>query len=430
MNLQSLCDQAAAYLQQGNPAEAERLYVQVLAAEPANPTANHLLGVIRSRQGFHGEALAHYDRALAQTPDDPAMLFNRGNALYDLKRFADALASYDRALALRPDIAVLHNNRGNALFALRRLEDALQSYSHALAIRPGDKEARSNSTHMLHQMAALAWTEKRDAKSAIRALEQLLRLDPEFEYVRGELLHMKMFGADWRGLKQDQVAIDAGVRAGKRVITPFAYQALSESPKDLQACAVIVADLLFPAQPAPWTGGERAHQKIRIGYVSGELREQATAYLAAGLYEAHDRGKFEILAFDSGASDFSPMRRRLEAAFDSIIPIAHLTDQQAAETVLSEEIDILVNLNGYFGAQRMGVFARRPAPIQVNYLGFPGTLGAPYMDYILADRIVIPPGERQFYSEKVVWLPDSYQVNDSKRRVAEAHAGPGRKRAA
>ena len=158
-----------------------------------------------------------------------------------------------------------------------------------------------------------------------------------------------------------------------------------------------------------------------MGYISGEFRAQATQYLAAGLYERHDREEFEIIAFDSGQGDGSAMRRRLEAAFDRIIDISRLADREAAEKILSEEIDIAVNLNGYFGKQRMGVFALRPAPIQVNYLGFPGTLGAPYMDYILADRIVIPDEDRSHYSEQVVWLPDCYQVNDDKRAVAGTH---------
>ena len=126
----------------------------------------------------------------------------------------------------------------------------------------------------------------------------------------------------------------------------------------------------------------------------------------------HDRQRFEIIAFDNGASDDSAIRARLEKAFDKIVAIAHLPDHVAADRIRAEEIDILVNLNGYFGSHRMGVFARKPAPVQVNFLGFPATLGAPYMDYILADRVVIPEEERCHYSEQVVHLPDCYQVND------------------
>jgi predicted O-linked N-acetylglucosamine transferase (SPINDLY family) len=139
----------------------------------------------------------------------------------------------------------------------------------------------------------------------------------------------------------------------------------------------------------------------------------------AGVYEHHDRERFEVIAIDNGAPDGSPMRRRLEAAFDRIIPIAKVSDNVAAASVRAAEIDILVNLNGYFGTPRMGLFARRASPIQINYLGFPATLGAPCMDYILADPIVIPESERQYYTEAVAWLPGSYQANDCRRAIAD-----------
>jgi predicted O-linked N-acetylglucosamine transferase (SPINDLY family) len=139
----------------------------------------------------------------------------------------------------------------------------------------------------------------------------------------------------------------------------------------------------------------------------------------AGLYEAHDRERFEVVGVDNGGPNASDMRKRLDAAFDDVIDISKLPDREAAERIQAAQIDILVDLNGYFGAPRIGVFARRPAPLQVNYLGFPGTLGVPYVDYIIADNIVIPEGERCFYDEQVVWLPNSYQANDRKRPIAD-----------
>jgi predicted O-linked N-acetylglucosamine transferase (SPINDLY family) len=151
-------------------------------------------------------------------------------------------------------------------------------------------------------------------------------------------------------------------------------------------------------------------------------------YLAAGLFEKHDRERFEVVGFDNSRDDQSQMRRRVNMAFDRFLPIQSLSDQDAAQLIEAQDIDILVNLNGYFGKERTGVFALRPAPLQVNYLGFPGTLGTPTMDYILADRIVIPDEERRYYAEQVVWLPHSYQVNDDKRRIAQdrpTRAGEG-----
>jgi predicted O-linked N-acetylglucosamine transferase (SPINDLY family) len=153
--------------------------------------------------------------------------------------------------------------------------------------------------------------------------------------------------------------------------------------------------------------------------VSGELREQATSYLAAGLFECHDRNKFEILALSTGINDGSPMRRRLEAAFDSIVDVQLESDRTVAELIRRREVDILVNLNGFFGVERTGIFALRPCPIQVNYLGYPGTMGADYIDYVIADKFVIPMDQHEHYAEKVVYLPETYQVNDRKRRVSD-----------
>ncbi len=176
--------------------------------------------------------------------------------------------------------------------------------------------------------------------------------DPDFPYARGYLLYLKMHGGDWRGRAGDIALVDTGVRAGKPVVEPFICQGVCGSPADLQACAVIYAADRHPAAPPlnrPW----RRAEKIRVGYVSGEFREQATAYLTAGLYECHDKDRFEIIAFDNGVSDNSPLRKRLEAAFDDFIDISGMSDDAAAARIASGQVDILVNLNGYFGARRM-----------------------------------------------------------------------------
>jgi predicted O-linked N-acetylglucosamine transferase (SPINDLY family) len=214
-------------------------------------------------------------------------------------------------------------------------------------------------------------------------------------------------------------AIDRDTRAGKRSAEPFGYQVVATSPQELKACAEMFAAAHYPRHGAGLgTYGPFPPDKIHIGYVSGEFRAQATSILMAELFERHDKGRFKLFAFDNGWDDGSELRQRMNAAFDAIIDISRLDDAQAADAVRRHHVAILVNLNGYFGRARMGLFSRKPAPIQVNYLGFPGTLGADYVDYIIADAHVIPPGHRAFYVENVVYLPDSYQANDRKRAVA------------
>lgn len=393
--------------------EALAAYEQALAIQPDFAEAWNGHGLALRDLGRTEEALARFESALGARPDYADAWNNRGNALLVLKRFADAVASYDKALAINPDNVEALYNRGSCLCFLNRLDDALASYDRALALKP-------DYTDALHSRGMIRWKDSRYYEDAVRDLEKVLSLNPDHDYLRGDLLHLRMQGADWSGFDELVSAIDAGVRADKPVVDPFMYLAISDSPADLQACAVGFTRHFHPPAPMPRNHARRGREKIRLGYVSGEFRAQATAYLTAGLYECHDKSKFELVAFDSGSgTDNSPMRRRLEAAFDRFIPIAHLSDRAAAEKIIDEEIDILVSLNGYFGSHRMGVFAHKPAPVQVNFLGFPGTLGAGYVDYILADRFVIPEAEQRYYAEKVVYLPATYQVNDSRRHLPQ-----------
>jgi len=366
--------------------------------------ALHHLG--RSR-----EALASCNQALAHSANHASALMTRALLQHEETHFANALADYDQVLEIEANNARAWNGRGATLNAMNRADEALVSFEKAVGLEPDFTEALNNR-------AQLRWVRKGDFAGAASDLRAALAINPDQPFARGELLHLQMYAADWKDFESETALIDAGVHSGQRVVRPFVYQALSHSPADLQACSRIFAAGLFPAQVHQPRSFHHGHDRIRIGYVSGEFREQATAYLMAGLYELHDRKRFEIIAIDNGGGDGSEMRRRLEAAFDKIIYINKLPDAEAAARIRAEEIDILVNLNGYFGAPRMGIFAQRAAPIQINYLGFPATLGAPYMDYILADRVVIPDKERDFYDEQVVYLPHSYQANDRKRPIA------------
>jgi len=434
--------QAAALHELGRTAESEKAAARALAAQPDHAKAEFLHGLALGDLGRLKDARASYDRLLARHPDDVEALNNRGllawtaqnvdAALTDLNRAlalapshapaltnralvlggigrpAEALADYEKLLALDPGKAETWNQRGAMLRRLERDREALESFDRALSLNPDFAQALTNR-------GFLRWTLDRSYDAAKADLTRALALEPEQPWLEGELFYLKMQGADWDGFAAARAKLSANVAAGKQAVRPFALQAIAADPALLQQAARIFASAEFPALPSAALSAARAEGRIRIGYLSADFREQATAYLMAGVYEAHDRGNFEITAFDNGYDDSSPMRARLTRTFDRFIPITGLSDAEAAAAVQKAGIDILVNLNGYFGKPRMAVFARRPAPVQVNYLGFPATLGAPYMDYIIADRTVIPDGEQHFYDEAVVWLPDSYQANDSKR---------------
>jgi predicted O-linked N-acetylglucosamine transferase (SPINDLY family) len=222
-----------------------------------------------------------------------------------------------------------------------------------------------------------------------------------------------------------EARLHRGLAEGRKVCPPFALLAVDSTPAEqLAAARTWSADRYPLARGACRHGTPHDRGRLRVAYMSGEYRAHATSFLIAGLFETHDRARFEVIGVSSGASDDSDMRRRIEGAFDGFLDVSTLSDDEAARILREKEIDILVDLNGYFGTVRAGIPARRPAPVQVNYLGFPGTSGTPYMDYILADRWVIPDNQQRFYSEKVVYLPDCYQANDARRAIAPQ--APGR----
>jgi predicted O-linked N-acetylglucosamine transferase (SPINDLY family) len=409
----------------GRGPEARAAYDRLLQRNPDHIDARNNRGLLAWGAGDAEAALADLNRAVALNPKYTPSLTNRALVLGGTGRAAEALADYDRLLALTPGDAEIWNRHGATLRSLDRDAQALESFDAALRLKPDFVTALSNRGY-------LRWVVENRYEDAKADLTRALALDPAQPWLEGELFYLKMQGADWDGFAEGRAALAAGIAAGRQVVKPFAYQAICGDPASLQQCArIFAAD--FPAFPPPPSlargpatappplgaarAGEVVRRRIRVGYVSADFREQATAYLMAGVYEAHDRGDFEIIAFDNGFDDASPMRARLERAFDRFVPITGLSDTEAAAAARAAGIDILVNLNGYFGKPRTNVFAQRAAPLQVNYLGFPSTLGAAYMDYIIADRVVIPAPERRFYDEAVVWLPDSYQANDDKRAL-------------
>jgi predicted O-linked N-acetylglucosamine transferase (SPINDLY family) len=225
---------------------------------------------------------------------------------------------------------------------------------------------------------------------------------------------------DWTNFDTECANLISSVKNGKPNTWPFAFVAVSSSPGDQLQCAKLWVAEQFPqSQKVIWQGKPYAHDRIRIAYVSADFREHPVSFLIAGMLECHDRSRFDVAAVSLGPDDSSELSQRLKASFEHFIDARAFSDDQIANLIRSSEVDILVDLMGFTADSRMGIFARRPAPIQVSYLGYPGTTGAPYIDYILADRFVIPEAKRECYSENVVYLPDSFMANDSKRKISE-----------
>jgi predicted O-linked N-acetylglucosamine transferase (SPINDLY family) len=387
-------------------------YEKALTLDPDYVEVLYNAGIVLLKLKRYDEALVSFDRALAIEPNFAEAINNRGNALFDLKRYDEALADYDRALALRPEFTHALSNRGAALVELKRHEEARASCDRALAIDPADAAALANR--------GTAFFELRRFVEAAKDFEQLLVIDPDYDYAAGKSLFCRLLYCDWTDYSQAAVSIANKIAAGKRAALPFMFLNILDSASAQMRCAQIFNGDKHPlSAPAIWQGERYNHPKIRIAYLSADFRHHPMAYLMAGLLEAHDKSRFETTAISFGPDPNDEFRKRLENSFDRFLDVQTKNDRDLALLLKRLEIDIAVDLMGYTNNSRPGILAFRPAPIQVNFLGYPGTMGAAYIDYIVADRFIIPEECVLFYTEKIVYLPDTYLPTDSNRPVGE-----------
>jgi predicted O-linked N-acetylglucosamine transferase (SPINDLY family) len=417
-------------------------YEALLARTPANANVLNNLGAARSSLGQHHEALRVFDEALSLQPGYVDALNNRGNALLYLQRYEEALSSYSQALAQKPDHIDALCNRGTTLMQLRRFEDAIADFRAALRLDPNRMDAveqRGRALSELHlyaealpdlERALAAQPERPDLlynrgnaysvlkryEEAVRDCEAALAIDPTYPFARGVVVHARLHCCDWIGLDRHRAQVSADLAAGRRALSPFEHILVSGDAAEQLRCAKLWVEKTCPPAEAPlWRGERYRHDRIRVAYLSADFRNHPVAAHMAGVFEAHDRSRFETIALSFTPEHQSPLRTRLEAAFDRFEDVRGASDLEIARKMRALEIDIAIDLMGFTRECRAGIFAHRPAPIQLNFLGYPGTMGAPYYDYIVADEVVIPEEHKRYFSEKVTWLPGAFFPNDGKR---------------
>jgi predicted O-linked N-acetylglucosamine transferase (SPINDLY family) len=359
----------------------------------------------------HDEAITHFDKALDLKPDYHEGWSNKGVTLHELKRHDEAITHYDKALTLKPDYHEAWSNKANVLNELKRYDEAITHYDKALTLKPDYHEAWSNKANVLNELKRY--------DEAITHYDKALDLKPDIDWVSGNLLHAKMQICSWSGLTESFEDISKKVAANERVAHPFPLLALNDDTFLHKKSAEIYIQSRYPFNPVlESTVKHPQSQKIRVGYFSADFKNHPVTFLIAELFELHDRSQFEIYGF-SLVNATDEMRGRLQLAFDYFIDAQGMSDIEIAQLSRSLNIDIAVDLTGLTKDSRTGIFSFRAAPIQVNYLGYPGTMGAKYIDYIIADKNLIPLEYQSCYSEKVVYLPNSYQVNDRKRLISD-----------
>lgn len=374
--------------------------------------ALHELGVAHNALGERERALEFFQRAERKNPRSHELHANIGNTLGELGRFDQALHHYDRALMLNPQMARAWSDRGLALTEVGRGEEALVSYDRALALAPED------SATWMNRATTLVMLERHAEAHA--TYQKIAGLPPETEYHRGYWLYNSMLVCRWAGWEDLVENTLARADAGEKTAVPFSLLATPASPSTLLACArTYVQNQCPPRDIAVDFKVHDASRKLRVGYFSTDFRNHATSQLIVRLFECHDRTRFELFGFSIGPAVQDEMAARVTAAFDHFMDVAEQSDAQIAAMARAKEIDIAVDLNGFTEGARPNIFAHRAAPVQVNYLGFPGSMGCEYIDYIVADATLIRSDEYHHYAEKVVLLPGTYQANDDTKRISD-----------
>ncbi len=389
--------------------QARTSFADAVSFDPNHASAWLALARLQRRIDHLDEAIASYRALLAIQPGS-AIACELGGVWQAMHEPAHAVEAFELAIRLSPSDAKAHNLLANALVGLDRPAEAITMYKRATTLDPRFTDAFVNMGNVLNVL--------RRPIEAIAAYEKARAIDPAADWVCGNLLHTRMGLCDWRGIEVAFADLAARIDRGERAATPFTVLAAPLSAMQQRRCAATwVAATAYPTatdRPAP-----PAHQRLRIGYFSADFHSHATSYLMAELFERHDRTRFESIAFSFGPVSSHPMRTRLVAAFDRFIEVGHLSDAGIAARARELEVDIAVDLKGFTQDSRPGVFAQRPAPLNVCYLGYPGTMATTFIDYLIADATLIPNRDAEAYSEQIVYLPDSYQVNDRRRDVAE-----------
>lgn len=360
------------------------------------------------------DALASYSRALELAPMDAIAHTNYGNGLSDLERHAEALASFDHALALDGDLADAWSNRGCTQRKLSRNSDALASFDEALRREPRHPAALFNRGSLLRDLQRLP--------EACESLRKLMEVAPDHPDGAGELLFAKLLSCDWNELEKATEQASVSVRGGSRRYPPLVLLALCESPEEQLRCArAYAAEMLPSGSPHAarfQTNGNRS-ERVRIAYLCAHFHAHPVAYSIVDVLERHDRSRFEVIGVSLGSDDRSEIRARVAAAFDRFHDMHGVPDAQIAQFLRDLQTDIVIDLDGYTGDARPRILAHRPAPVQVSYLGFASTMGTAHVDYVLADRVVVPPEHAPYFQEKIAWLPRSYFPSDSRRARPE-----------
>ena len=428
----------------GNNTKAEKSYRHAISLNPDFADGYNNLGIVLKDKGKFDEAVIILNKALYLNPDFAFAYNNLGLVLKEQYKFDEALEVYNKALFINANYPEPYNNIGVIKEEQGKIKEALDFFNLALSYKGDYIDAYSNlggiKIDQLHLTEALEIFNKiislnpdfalshyniglikgitSNYKEAIDAYGKALTLKPDFEIARAKMIFQQAHICDWDGIESNRDLIPKlGIH--KQEVMPFSLLSLEDNPESHKKRSKKLVEKRYLQKPMLFNSKIiKSDKPIRVGYFSSDFKEHPVAYLIAGIIEKHNRGDFEIFGYAIKGTKKDNLNTRLSQAFDVFKDISHINDQEAALLAREDAIDIAIDLNGFTQNSRAGIFAYRAAPIQINYLGYPGTMGADFIDYIIADKRLIPEGSEKYYSEKPIYLPNTYMPTDNTREIS------------
>ena len=392
-------------------------FKKAININPGYVDAYNNIGVIYKKLNKHNDAIYNWKKALEINPNYIHAYNNIGNTFLEKKNAKSAksaIENYEKAISLNSKFFEAYFNKGNALQELNLHEQAINSYNEAIKIKSNYAEAYYNKGNSLREMNLL--------DEALNEYVNAFKINSELKNLFGSIIFTKHNLCDWKNYKEDIELLEKEILKEKNISKPFSVLSISNSSLIQKKSAEIYINDKYKninSLEKKIIKNKNKNKKIKLGYYSADFRNHAMSYLLAKMFELHNKSKFEIFAFSFSPQKNDSMQNRISSAFDKFIDVHTKTDDEIAKLSREFEIDIAIDLMGYTKLNRFGVFLHKCAPIQINYLGYPGTLGSKNIDYIVADQFLIPENSQKYYSEKIIYLPHSYQVRDSSQKISE-----------
>ena len=384
-------------------------FKKALEIKPDYKQAYNNLASVYANLKDYENAIKIFKKAINIKPVHFNEYNNLGNIYYESYEFNKAIENYNLALKINPDFSLIYYNKAKALYKINLKQEAIFNYEKAISINKNFAEAYKNLGNLYLDLKTL--------EKSIYNHEQALKINPKIKYLSGTILQSKCGLCDWRNFKKEKEILKNDILNGKKAASPFSTILIYDSPSIQKMASNLFVESEF--KKSKYLKNKKQNKKIRVAYFSADFHNHATMYLMANLFELHDKTKFETFAFSFGPNDESQIRKRVSKSFDKFFDVKLKNTNEIVKLSRDLNIDIAVDLKGFTNDNRFDLFVERCAPIQISYLGFPGTSGSDCIDYLIADKMVIPHENRIFYSEKIIYLPNTYQVNDATISISE-----------